>query len=74
LAELGVANGDGGGEPAADLGAGIDEVEEDAVGVAESILVKNGFSGEVDRDASDGTLGPEANVGEDGYLCKRRSR
>lgn len=74
LAELSVADGDGGGEPAPDLRAGIDEIEEDAVRIAEAILQENRFRGEVNGDASDRSLGPEANVGEDGGLCERRSR
>ncbi len=74
LAELGVPDGDRRGEPAAELGAGIDEVEEHAIGVAQPVFVKNGFSGEVNRDAGDGALGPEANVGKNVYLRKRRSR
>ena len=74
LAELRVADGDGGGEAAADLGAGVREVKEYAVRVAEAVLQENGFGGEVNGDAGDGALGPEANVGEDGWLCERRSR
>ena len=63
-----------GGESAVDLGAGVDEVEEDAVGITEPVLMKNGLGGQFDGDAGDGPLGPKTNVGEDCCLCERRSR
>ncbi len=36
--------------------------------------MKDGLGGEFDSNASDGTLRPEANVGEDRCLGERRSR
>ena len=41
---------------------------------ARDFLMEDGFVRKVNGDAGDGTLGPVTNVGEDGYLCKRRSR
>ena len=74
MTKLGIADGDGGGESAADLRAGVEEIEEDAVGVAEPVLMENGFVRKVNGDAGDGTLGPITNVRQDNYFCKRRSR